>query len=42
MAIAATSGVDLNKYEKEEVTVCRLWDEVRADGVEDGKQFQKC
>lgn len=37
MAIAATSGVDLNKYEKEEATVCRLWDEVRADGVEEGR-----
>ena len=37
MAIAATSGVDLNKYEKEEAAVCRLWDEVRADGVEAGR-----
>ncbi len=38
MAIAATSKVNLKEYEKEEdVTVCKLWDEIREEGVLEGE-----
>ncbi len=38
MAIAATSKIDLKEYEKEEdVTVCKLWDEIREEGVLEGE-----
>jgi hypothetical protein len=37
MAIAATSGVNLKEYEKEaDGTVCKLWDEIREDGIAQG------
>jgi hypothetical protein len=36
--IAATSKLNLNvNDEKEEITVCKLWDEVRAEGKAEGK-----
>jgi hypothetical protein len=37
MAVAATSRVNLKEYEKEaDAIVCNLWDEVRAEGREEG------
>jgi hypothetical protein len=38
MAVAATSKISLQKFEKEEnVAMCKLWDEVREDGFIEGE-----
>jgi hypothetical protein len=38
MAVATTSRVNLKEYEKEaDAIVCNLWDEVRAEGKEEGR-----
>jgi hypothetical protein len=38
MAVAATSKISLQKFEKEEnVAMCKLWDEVREDGFMEGE-----
>jgi hypothetical protein len=38
MAIAATSKINLKKFEKEaDVTMCKLWDDIRNEGKIEGK-----